>query len=113
MFVGHPVGVKGYKLYDLESRQFFISRDVVFHENLFSFHGVPHATSTSDPFSKLVLPTPQPYMFHESSTDPILATTDPTHAVDMPTVADIPLDNATNPLPLRRSSWQIDPLVSS
>ena len=38
IFLGHPCGVKGYKLFDLESNTIFLSRDVVFHEPIFSFH---------------------------------------------------------------------------
>lgn len=37
VFVGYLTGQKGYKLYDLESKQFFVSRDVKFHETTFPF----------------------------------------------------------------------------
>lgn len=37
VFVGYPDGIKGYKLWDLKNRKFFISRDVVFEENIFPF----------------------------------------------------------------------------
>jgi hypothetical protein len=33
--VGYPNGIKGYKLYDLTKKQFFVSRDVTFEENIF------------------------------------------------------------------------------
>ncbi|CAA7036695.1 unnamed protein product [Microthlaspi erraticum] len=36
-FVGYPYGKKGWRLYDLEKKQFFVSRDVVFCENEFPF----------------------------------------------------------------------------
>ena len=36
VFLGYPFGIKGYKLLDLESKKVFISRNVVFHENIFS-----------------------------------------------------------------------------
>ena len=48
VFLGYPFGVKGYKVYDLSSKSFFISRDVIFHENIFPFVGT-HATLV-DPF---------------------------------------------------------------
>ena len=32
IFVGYPTGQKGYKLYDLRTKQFLVSRDVKFHE---------------------------------------------------------------------------------
>ena len=38
VFVGYPPGIKGYKLLDLQSREIFVSRDVVFHELIFPFH---------------------------------------------------------------------------
>ena len=37
VFVGYPYGKKGWRLYDLEKRDFFISRDVVFSEGVFPF----------------------------------------------------------------------------
>lgn len=36
-FLGYPAGYKGYKLLDLETNSIFISRHVVFHEELFPF----------------------------------------------------------------------------
>ena len=56
VFIGYPTGMKGYKLYDLQSKQFFISRDVVFHESVFPFHFLPNSQSEPDPFLDLVLP---------------------------------------------------------
>lgn len=38
VFVGYPYGKKGWRLYDLERQEFFISRDVVFFEHQFPFH---------------------------------------------------------------------------
>lgn len=37
VFLGYPSGYKGYKLLDIQSQAVFISRNVVFHENLFPF----------------------------------------------------------------------------
>ncbi|GAA0176499.1 hypothetical protein LIER_29479 [Lithospermum erythrorhizon] len=37
VFVGYPYGKKGWRLYDLSSHEFFISRDVVFYENEFPY----------------------------------------------------------------------------
>jgi len=34
----HKEGVKGYVLFDLNSKQIFLSRHAVFYENMFSFH---------------------------------------------------------------------------
>ena len=37
VFMGYPFGKKGWKVYDLENREIFISRDVVFDESIFPF----------------------------------------------------------------------------
>ena len=37
VFMGYPFGKKGWKVYDLETREIFISRDVVFDESIFPF----------------------------------------------------------------------------
>ena len=44
IFMGYPYGKKGWKVYDLETNEIFISRDVVFHETMFPFstHKVGH-----------------------------------------------------------------------
>ena len=55
VFVGYPRGFKGYRLYDISKRIFFISRDVIFHETIFPFHVVSHSTQP-DLFPDLVIP---------------------------------------------------------
>lgn len=35
IFIGYPHGQKGYRVYDLEGKVFFTSRDVTFHEHIF------------------------------------------------------------------------------
>lgn len=37
IFVGYPYNQKGWKVYDLDKKEFLISRDVIFHENIFPF----------------------------------------------------------------------------
>jgi len=37
IFVGYPRGYKGHKLYNLYTKWFFISRDVLFHETIFPY----------------------------------------------------------------------------
>ncbi|KAG7597976.1 Retrotransposon Copia-like N-terminal [Arabidopsis suecica] len=44
LFLGYPAGYKGYKLLDLETHTIHISRNVVFHEDIF-----PFATGMSTP----------------------------------------------------------------
>lgn len=57
MFLGYPPGIKGYRLYDIESKRIFISRDVIFHEDIFPFHQVVGPKEVVDHFPDLVLPT--------------------------------------------------------
>ncbi|KAL5766458.1 hypothetical protein ACOSP7_017075 [Xanthoceras sorbifolium] len=56
VFIGYPPGIKGYRLYDMETKQIFIYRDVVFHEEVFPFHSVVPSTSLTDSFPDLLLP---------------------------------------------------------
>ena len=37
VFLGFPFNVKGYKVFDIESHTIIVSRDVIFHENVFPF----------------------------------------------------------------------------
>lgn len=37
VFLGYPHGKKGYRVMSIADRKFFVSRDVVFHENIFPF----------------------------------------------------------------------------
>ena len=36
--VGYPYGQKGYKVFNLVTQEFIVSRDVIFHEKYFPFH---------------------------------------------------------------------------
>lgn len=55
-FVDYTFGVKVYRLYDILSKSFFIFRDHVFHEHLFSFHSIQHPNDSIDLFLNIVLP---------------------------------------------------------
>jgi len=59
IFVGYPSNQKAYRVYDLTTRQFFTSRDVIFHENTFPFFN--HTSDNSPPQSSL------PPIFPESN----------------------------------------------
>ena len=58
VFLGYPTGMKAYKLFDIQTKQIFVSRDVVFHEEVFPFHSVTAEDTLVDPFPNLVLPAP-------------------------------------------------------
>lgn len=61
VFIGCPNGVKGYKLYNIDTKTIIISRYVVFNETIFPFHTSPHnLTYTYNfPFSAIPNPIPQ------------------------------------------------------
>lgn len=50
VFVGYPPDHKGYKLLNLENKQIFISRHVVFQETVFPFHSNTHSAFQHDPY---------------------------------------------------------------
>ena len=58
VFLGIPNGMKAYRLYDIHAKQVFVSRNVIFHEEVFPFQFVIDTTHLSDPFPDLVLPIP-------------------------------------------------------
>lgn len=68
VFLGYPFGQKGYKLLDLQTQKFLVSRDVVFKEHCFPFHENQEVTNSAD-----TIPLP---FFNPSSFD---RTTDPDH----------------------------------
>jgi hypothetical protein len=43
IFIGYPYNVKGYKLFDPSTNIITVSRDVVFHENVFPYHPQFHS----------------------------------------------------------------------
>jgi hypothetical protein len=66
VYLGFRVGVKGHTLFDLQSREIFISRDVVFFEHIFPYHSKDTqsdaSTSHNHPsnmslFDDLIIPT--------------------------------------------------------
>ena len=57
VFLGYSSGYKGYKVLHIESNCVSVSRNVVFHENIFPFHDNP-ISSASDVFSNTILPLP-------------------------------------------------------
>ncbi|GMI65892.1 hypothetical protein HRI_000258500 [Hibiscus trionum] len=56
IFLGYAPGVKGYKVYILKSRSIVVSRNVVFHENLFPFHIISVKDPIVDHFPSFSLP---------------------------------------------------------
>lgn len=54
IFVGYPFGTKGWRLYDLDRNEFFISRDVTFLED--TFPGIKDASYVSPPVLQIDTP---------------------------------------------------------
>ncbi|XP_019232805.1 PREDICTED: uncharacterized protein LOC109213460 [Nicotiana attenuata] len=45
VFLGYASTPKGYRLYDIEHKTLFVSRDVIFHEDVYPFQGLPQDSS--------------------------------------------------------------------
>lgn len=56
VFIGYPTRVKGYKLYDLDTKDVVISRDVMFYEHIFPFEKSFPLNLSPSPVFDLVLP---------------------------------------------------------
>lgn len=63
VFLGYPPRMKGYKVYDIVNKVFFVACDVVFHEDSFPFHTITASADLVDPFPVLVLPKPASDLF--------------------------------------------------
>ena len=98
VFVGYPQGIKGYRLYNLHIRKFYVSRDLVFHENIFLFQTLPNTSQELDFLSDLVVSLPIP----ES-----MSSTIQTRA----TKPNIP--HATNNLPIQLSNSAVDTTIGA
>ena len=94
VFLGYPIGQKGYKLYDLITHKFFTSRDVIFHEHIFPYTSPTHATQ---PVMPLVYPSP--------TLDPLITDfplphyTDPSDPISLPVTTTTPETTITDNTP--------------
>jgi len=61
VFVGYPSNHKGYKLFDLETHNFIISRDVIFHETVFPFQQQTQPSFPPSVLPNLALDLPSSY----------------------------------------------------
>ena len=70
IFLGYKEGTKGYILYDLANHNFFISRNVVFYENVFPYKLASPGHNQSEPFNHIpsfpILDDPLPTSFPTS-----------------------------------------------
>ena len=77
--------MKGYKFYDVETKQVFLSRDAVFHEEVFPFHAITSSDQVTDPFPDLVLP-------HSSLQAHFIPDLASSHVHDPPVTSGVPAD---------------------
>jgi hypothetical protein len=49
VFVGYPKGQKGWTVYNLRTREIYVSRDVVFYENVFPYASQEKGSNEDDP----------------------------------------------------------------
>jgi len=100
VFIGMPTGVKGYRLYDLNTGQVFISRDVKFYESVFPF-SIEHSANPQSigPVLPFVDVTDD-FSFPTNRSEVVEAKTDPT-ITPIPPEAQVDRNQG-----LRRSSRQ-------
>lgn len=109
IFVGYPYGQKGYWLFDIETRKFFVSRNVNFHEHIFPFASIQEASEIH-----AVLPLPiSEHLDTLSHTQPPLTPPNPPPInIDPPSLSDPTL---TTPSPINQTIAEpvehIQPLV--
>lgn len=58
VFLGYPYGQKAYKVYNINTKNIIISRDVIFHEKHYPFH---HKQQKTSPYATFYLPVSTPF----------------------------------------------------
>ncbi|GAA0184935.1 hypothetical protein LIER_32223 [Lithospermum erythrorhizon] len=89
IFLGYPSHQKGWKLYDIDSRKFFVSRDVQFHESEFPFAkcspvsplvSSPRVADVEPPVGDVEAAPSVGYAEPETATEPVAAAELPSNA---------------------------------
>ncbi|CAA0809346.1 Uncharacterized mitochondrial protein AtMg00710, partial [Striga hermonthica] len=74
VFLGYISGTKGYRLYSLESKEVFVSRDVIFYEERFPFIDKESLTPEQEPLEPVVddftTCEPEPHVLNNERHDP-------------------------------------------
>lgn len=55
IFMGYSMGYKGYRVFDPAKNKFLITKDIIFHETVFSFKSLPQ-TDNYTPLADVVIP---------------------------------------------------------
>lgn len=95
VFLCYPIHQKGYKLLDLSTNQFIVSRDVIFHEDIFSF-------STKSSLSSIFPKSPS--LIHDDS--PLFSSSNSSTIDNSPTPS-VSISSSISPVataPLRQST---------
>ncbi|CAN1266422.1 Retrovirus-related Pol polyprotein from transposon TNT 1-94 [Linum perenne] len=87
VFLGYKAGIKGFKLLDIETQKVFLSRNVVFHENILPFHNSSQQSSSTDHINN-TLDSLSPIQFPETESFPETSSPMPIHE----SVADVSSD---------------------
>ncbi|GKA50277.1 ulp1 protease family, C-terminal catalytic domain-containing protein, partial [Tanacetum coccineum] len=114
VLLGYPQNQKGYKLYDLNTKEIFLSRDVVFDETVFPFKGDtfthPNITPSLPTFGDIFLDeengvVPNTSLFQSATTQEPIIQTPPVPNIPEPISYNPPdsniptqLPNTTNPI---------------
>lgn len=100
VFIGYPLGIKGYKIFDLTTQSVSISRDVIFHEDIFPFVST---LNTFDSDGCLVLPNPLSDI-HSLPIAPPVSSTPTFPIVPKLSSGNVTLNSSNSDLQLRRST---------
>ena len=118
VFLGYPPGQKGYKLYNLGTKEVFYSRDVIFEEHIFPFkvalpensshNNLPsvlfHTEDDSDVPTTIPDSNPNTIPVDETTTPSESLTTSPNVEIPTPDNTSVPHTVPQPNVPLRRSS---------
>lgn len=73
LFIGYHHNNKGYKLYDLNTHELFLSRDVTFFEFIFPFqHSASPSPSCAPPVQPFSLATDEEFVIHSSPSNELV-----------------------------------------
>ena len=87
-------------MYDIQSKQIFIPRGVIFHETIFPFHNVTDTNNMIDPFHDFVLPISSleiPDVNQHSNTIPNTESNLPDNSSTSSSIHSIPSADSLNP----------------
>ncbi|CAM8925879.1 unnamed protein product [Rhodiola kirilowii] len=111
IFMGYPIGKRGWRLYDLETRQLFVSRDVIFYEHIFPWATYENTTTQSP---QVLSPAAYDLPDIEATSQPITVRGSSTTITDgqIPSDSDaVAAINADTVVELRRSTRSRQPSV--